>query len=85
MPVICLEWWDLVVAALSSGIMIAAQIPVMSLIMEVAKAMQIALMTASSVKSIVKLSLAALLQPSSQIHLFSQHMHHLAQISAARL
>jgi uncharacterized membrane protein YdcZ (DUF606 family) len=68
MPVIYLEWWDLVVAALSSGIMIAVRMPVMSLIMEVAKAMQIASMISSSVKSIVKLSRAALLQPWSQIH-----------------
>lgn len=85
MPVICLEWWDLVVAASSNGITIAVQIPVMSLIMEVAKAMQIASMTASSVKSFVKLSQAALLQPLSQTHLFLQHMHHLAWISAAHL
>jgi hypothetical protein len=54
MHVICLEWWVLAVAALPSGTMIVVEILVMSLIMAVAKAMQIASVIASSVKNIAK-------------------------------
>jgi hypothetical protein len=54
MLVICLEWWVLAVAASPSGTMIVVQMLVMNLIMAVAKAMQIASVTACNVKSIVK-------------------------------
>jgi hypothetical protein len=54
MLVIYLEWWVLVVAACPNGIMIVVQMPVMSLITEAAKGMQIASTIVSSVKSIVE-------------------------------